>query len=122
MTNGFCLMESFIEIIKDSQAELRNNGTDYVKLYPLSPKVLQTIVHWHLYNPTILFRFLQFHCTHLCLDNVITCIVSRIHDHSQDTEYFHHYRISMLPFYNYTHLPPAHPKHTLTSANQFSYF
>lgn len=45
MPNGFFLMESFIEIIKDSHAELKNNRTDYVKLYPLSPNVLQTIVY-----------------------------------------------------------------------------
>lgn len=37
------LIESIIEIMKDSHAELRNNA-DYMNLYPLS-NVLQTIVY-----------------------------------------------------------------------------
>lgn len=60
----------------------------HVNLYPLSPNVLQTTVYWHWYNPTILYRFLQFYWTHLSVSKQFYHVYSFTYP-----EYSHQYRI-----------------------------
>lgn len=58
-----------------------------------------TFEHWKMFP---VFRAVT--CVHLILCSFIAYVGSCIHPHSQDTEHCHHPRVSLLPFYNLTHL------------------